>query len=96
VSGKHLDRIRILYNTQTGATATLDIRFQGSSLNVSKTLCSNLLIGYPLHNHKCYGSSCVHNGLLSNSVLQMIVCACSNSNQPCFCILKLVPFQSFP
>lgn len=94
--GKQSYRVSILYNTKIGATATLDMRFQGSSLNVLKLLCSNLLIGYPLHEHNCYKSSCVHNSLLSSSVLKTIVCACSNANQPCFYILKFEPFQSFP
>lgn len=96
VSGKHPYRVRILYNTKTRATATLDTRFQGSSLNVLKLVCSNLLIGYPLHKHKCYKSPCVHNSLLSSSVLKIIVCACSNANQSCFYILKLSHFRASP
>lgn len=68
VSGIHPDRIRILYTTNIGGTATPHTSFQVSSLNILKILCSNLLIGYPLHNHKCYKSSCVRNSLLSNSI----------------------------
>lgn len=94
VSGKHPERIRILYTTKLRAIATLDTRFQGGSLNVLKILCSNL-VRYPLHNHKCYKSSCVHNSLLSNSILinNCVPAAMQISPPPIF--LKLVPFQSF-